>query len=1122
MKHLRASIAAVLTLSLVLVSPGGTAWAAMGKTMVPVAPRANVPVVPAGAMNLRLGAASLTPMPLSLTASGVIPSLVAPAAAPDSAAPLSAAPAAAAPAAALPVPAAASADKPLQTALDAAGEKAAAAVAPEKGADDAKAEAGLTFDLSKLRDGSDASVAGSERVELTSQLKKGENNKKGTPDRYDEDGNPDDGKGPLDDLGNPSRRGGEGGPDDTTDPDGGRRGGSDGLFSGPAKRGLSAVGIAGGLAAMGGFDVGSLMILPLIAMALILHEIGHAKVAAWYGDYTATLQNRASFNPKHWLNHVDPMMTLVLPLVTYFFSPFIFGGAKPVPVNVYNFRNPVKDMAVVALAGPAVNFILAAAGALAVTGATAAGLPVIASALVTFTFLNAVLGVFNLIPIHPLDGSHILRALLPQSLSQPLDRLYKKIGDVGGLAIVMGIAFFGSGFIVGAALTVTNLLVGGALAVTGLQVAGAWAATAIALGAALGQIRSSSVPAAPNDAPIAGDGSAAVDLIVVFNAGSLQGVTRDLHLSWVDLNQPNGVGMYEQAQQAMFAQIQAAGGIDAGALAGMSATPIATYRRINAATVRLDALRAAEFERAMRERGHSVYPNTRRSIVRPVPNEPEKMDPTARGAVTLEEALTLTKTDKVQAIARARWGAPDMGGIRGFLRRLTGETPVQPKAAVIDTGVALQHPMLRRVKESKNATAGDNVDDDGHGTWVHGDVLAHSPWAKNTTHYKTFLKGSATLDDILKALTMAGNDGNLVMSNSWGSDDGDSTSPDSVMVRKLAEEGHIMVFAAGNAGPRANTIGSPAIVHHRDAKTGAQRVLAVAATDRNKKVAYFSSRGPGSRKTQTIPDYPKRPDLSAVGYNTESSWPSELGPDRVDPTHGPVKAISGTSMSTPSVAGGILMLLMLFGVTTKGPQADAIVNAVMSTLEKTGQGHANEGDGFMNLEAAYEKLVPSRDAITEWNRLSLQSSAMVSRASSLERGDAPLSLQRTAAGGMRSTEEAFAVLAERYPLLTADPARADAMRRELDAYEYKRLSAEIARLRGSREAALAQGRAHNRGIGSMGDELLVFNETEIEPQLYAAIARRRAIREANPRVVYDASSPLRRWWLRVTGRGPSA
>ena len=166
-----------------------------------------------------------------------------------------------------------------------------------------------------------------------------------------------------------------------------------------------------------------------------------------------------------------------------------------------------------------------------------------------------------------------------------------------------------------------------------------------------------------------------------------------------------------------------------------------------------------------------------------------------------------------------------------------------------------------------------------------------------------------------------------------------------------------MVFAAGNAGSGKNTIGAPAIVTYQDSATGAIRVMSVAAADRNKKIAYFSSRGPGSPITAKTPGYPHRPDLTAVGLNTEGAWPEALGADRVDGVNGPVKAISGTSMSTPAVAGAIALLAMMFGVTEKGEKLDAVVNALMSTLEKTGKNSRDEeGEGFLNVQAAYDKL----------------------------------------------------------------------------------------------------------------------------------------------------------------------
>jgi subtilisin family serine protease len=335
------------------------------------------------------------------------------------------------------------------------------------------------------------------------------------------------------------------------------------------------------------------------------------------------------------------------------------------------------------------------------------------------------------------------------------------------------------------------------------------------------------------------------------------------------------------------------------------------------------------------------------------------MDPSARGSVSLEENLKITKADAVQALAQKAWGAPVLGFFGRLVSKLFGVDIPQPLVGVIDTGVDTSHPMLKGVR-AVNATSGPNVDDNGHGSWVTSMILNYARWLKSLTHYKVFTaNGGATLDDILKALTLAGNDGNLIISNSWGSDQGDPQSPDSQLVRKLAAEGHVMVFAAGNSGPRANTVGSPAIVTYKDAKTGAIRVVSVAATDRDKKVAYFSSRGPGSRTTARDPNYKDhRPDLSAPGYNTDGAWPTDrpYEADRVDPVYGPLKAISGTSMATPAVAGAIALLAQVFGVTTMGEKLDAIVNGVMATLFKTGQSPDAEGQGFIDVEAAFQAV----------------------------------------------------------------------------------------------------------------------------------------------------------------------
>lgn len=447
----------------------------------------------------------------------------------------------------------------------------------------------------------------------------------------------------------------------------------------------------------------------------------------------------------------------------------------------------------------------------------------------------------------------------------------------------------------------------------------------------------------------------AVDLIVMFS-GTVNPLARDEHLAFVDVRGPDSVRLYAIARQGMLSQIEEAG-LESDTMAAYHATPMATYARINAATIRVDAGRAVEFRKLLTDRGFKVYDNARREIIRPVPVDPETMDPSARGPVTMEENLKLSRADLVQVRAQQIWGAPILNRAARFLVKLFIPEIPQPPIGVIDTGADVKHPLLRWLKGVVNATNGPNADDNGHGTWVTSMILNYAPWLKALTHYKTFVDGNATLDDILKALTMAGNDGNIVISNSWGSSDGDPESPDSQLVRKLAEEGHIMVFAAGNSGPNPDTISAPAIVHYKDAKTGAIRVVSVAATDRNKKVAIFSSTGPGSRKTKNIPGYPHRPDLSAVGYNTEGAWPTDrFDSDRVDPVKGPLKAISGTSMSTPAVAGAIALVAMLFGVTAMGEKLDVVVNAVMSTLVKTGQSPDKEGEGFIDVEAAYDAL----------------------------------------------------------------------------------------------------------------------------------------------------------------------
>jgi subtilisin family serine protease len=457
----------------------------------------------------------------------------------------------------------------------------------------------------------------------------------------------------------------------------------------------------------------------------------------------------------------------------------------------------------------------------------------------------------------------------------------------------------------------------------------------------------------PLTPPAPPQGAKPVELVVKLN-GTAPPLSADLHLSFADPRTRKGFAQYRQIAERMYAQLQDAG-LGRGDLDSRGVAPVATYERINTATFRVaDPARAAEVRAWLESQGHTVYQDVRRSIVRPVP--PPADPAIRRDAVTMEENLQISRATSVHKIARQLYGDPNAGLITRLALRLVGAVIPQVKHAVIDTGIDPNHSFLKGIAE-KNVTSQSRLDDE-HGSWTQGTVTLFAPWSrKSATHYKAFVGGNASLDDILKALTMAANDGNLVISNSWGDDEGDPYSPDSQMVRKLAEEGHIMVFAAGNAGPRKNTVGNPGGVVFKDPKTGALRVLSITAAKRDKSVDYFSSRGPRPRKVKDDAAYPHVPTgPTAIGSNVEGPVPQSMGAQRVDPVYGPVKAEYGTSMATPAVAGAIVLLAMLFGVTTRGEKLDAIVNAIMATLEKTADDADAAGEGFLNVEAAYDLL----------------------------------------------------------------------------------------------------------------------------------------------------------------------
>jgi Zn-dependent protease len=178
----------------------------------------------------------------------------------------------------------------------------------------------------------------------------------------------------------------------------------------------------------------STWILPLV-FAITFHEAAHGFVAHHFGDDTAWQLGRVSFNP---LKHIDPVGTIVLPAILLLsHAPFLFGYAKPVPVNFRNLRNPRLDMVWVAAAGPATNIVLALLAAasfhllnLVPEGAAQWTADNLKNALV----INVVLAIFNLIPIPPLDGGRIAVGLLPNALAWPLSRL-----EPYGMLILIGI-----------------------------------------------------------------------------------------------------------------------------------------------------------------------------------------------------------------------------------------------------------------------------------------------------------------------------------------------------------------------------------------------------------------------------------------------------------------------------------------------------------------------------------------------------------------------------------------------------------------------------------------------------------------------------------------------------------
>lgn len=162
----------------------------------------------------------------------------------------------------------------------------------------------------------------------------------------------------------------------------------------------------------------------ILIASLSFHEAAHAWTANKLGDPTARMLGRLSLNPAV---HVDVIGTLVFPLIAMMTGFPLIGWAKPVPVDLRNLAHPRRDFAIVAIAGPISNLILAAAGAVVFTlwdaNAASPTNELIATGLIRFVLLNVLLAVFNMIPIPPLDGGNVLMGILPESMAAIVDRL---------------------------------------------------------------------------------------------------------------------------------------------------------------------------------------------------------------------------------------------------------------------------------------------------------------------------------------------------------------------------------------------------------------------------------------------------------------------------------------------------------------------------------------------------------------------------------------------------------------------------------------------------------------------------------------------------------------------------
>src|SRR5260221_10055551 len=211
--------------------------------------------------------------------------------------------------------------------------------------------------------------------------------------------------------------------------------------------------------------------LPVLVFSAILHEVAHGYVADKLGDPTARLMGRLTLDPRP---HIEPFMSILLPLLLIFSgSPVIFGGAKPVPIDPYNLREGKKDVALVALAGPLTNVLLAIGASvlyhgltiviphLPVNMITESTINIVYFILITIASYNILLAIFNLLPIPPLDGSKIFSLVLPDELAS----LYLSFANIGIFILFLLLLFPIAGFSLSSAISTLFVFATGLLGI---------------------------------------------------------------------------------------------------------------------------------------------------------------------------------------------------------------------------------------------------------------------------------------------------------------------------------------------------------------------------------------------------------------------------------------------------------------------------------------------------------------------------------------------------------------------------------------------------------------------------------------------------------------------------------